>query len=97
MVKTLLRWVGERGRAVPLDGCCCGGARVLCVVQGLARAHMPACACPLPPRQGKGEEVREPSQLDVLLGRLPGCVTKELADELAVNFCYCQVGEQWVG
>lgn len=37
------------------------------------------------------EEAREPSQLDLLLQRLPACVTKELADELAVNFCYCQV------
>jgi regulator of nonsense transcripts 2 len=24
------------------------------------------------------------------VSRLPGCVTKELADELAVNFCYLQ-------
>ena len=39
-------------------------------------------------RQG---EAREPSQLDLLLGRLPACVTKEAADELAVNFCYMQV------
>ncbi|KAL4452134.1 hypothetical protein ABPG75_007796 [Micractinium tetrahymenae] len=41
--------------------------------------------------EGKGaEEQREPSQLDLLLARLPGCVSKELADELAVNFCYQQ-------
>lgn len=41
--------------------------------------------------KGKGaEEQREPSQLDLLLARLPGCVSKELADELAVNFCYQQ-------
>ncbi|PSC71053.1 regulator of nonsense transcripts UPF2 [Micractinium conductrix] len=41
--------------------------------------------------EGKGaEEPREPSQLDLLQARLPGCVSKELADELAVNFCYMQ-------
>jgi regulator of nonsense transcripts 2 len=41
--------------------------------------------------QGKaGEEAREPSQLDLLLARLPGCVSKELADEVAVAFCYLQ-------
>ena len=46
---------------------------------------------PLDCPQGKaGEESREPSQLDLLLARLPACVSKELADELAVNFCYCQ-------
>lgn len=57
----------------------------------------PACLPPPTPRaptrvQGKGaEEPREPSQLDLLQARLPGCVSKELADELAVNFCYMQV------
>ncbi|EFN54863.1 hypothetical protein CHLNCDRAFT_134932 [Chlorella variabilis] len=40
--------------------------------------------------KGAGEEAREPSQLDLLLGRLPGCVSKELADEAAVAFCYLQ-------
>lgn len=50
---------------------------------------MPPDACIA--AQGKGaEEQREPSQLDLLLARLPGCVSKELADELAVNFCYQQ-------
>jgi hypothetical protein len=31
----------------------------------------------------------DPSSLDLVLQRLPSCVTRELADELAVNFCYC--------
>ncbi len=51
--------------------------------------HQPQLSCST--LQGKGgEEQREPSQLDLLLARLPGCVSKELADELAVNFCYQQ-------
>ena len=39
-----------------------------------------------PPEEGP----REPSQLELLLSRLPTAVSKELSDELAVNFCYTQ-------
>jgi regulator of nonsense transcripts 2 len=35
------------------------------------------------------ENLLEPSTLDLILNRLPTCVTRELCDELAVNFCYC--------
>jgi hypothetical protein len=38
----------------------------------------------------KEREAREPSQLDLLLARLPTAVSKELCDELSVNFCYVQ-------
>ena len=31
-------------------------------------------------------------QLELVLSRLPGCVSKELCDEAAVNFCYAQSG-----
>ncbi len=46
------------------------------------------------PPQGSvpGEPPKEASQLDLLLSRLRSCVSKDLADELAVNFCYMQVG-----
>eukprot|EP00887_Chlorella_sp_A99_P007640 scaffold20.g7640.t1 len=42
--------------------------------------------------EGKAPEEapREPSQLDLLLSRLGSAVSKELCDELAVNFCYMQ-------
>ncbi len=72
----------------------------------LSTHHPGPCTLPAAVLQGKGasgaagaagEEGREPSQLDLLLGRLPGCVSKELADELAVNFCYGQVGCGRVG
>lgn len=71
----------------------------MCVQHPCSLVAQPSACLAVPP-QGKGaggaaaagEEGREPSQLDLLLGRLPGCVSKELADELAVNFCYGQVG-----
>ena len=36
-----------------------------------------------------GGDLSDPSTLDLILNRLPTCVTRELCDELAVNFCYC--------
>ena len=38
-----------------------------------------------------GEGAKEAGQLEALFSRLRSCVSKDLADELAVNFCYMQV------